>query len=224
MVFIKKLFIYIMSVYSLILSVKIFCPFLLVVAPFMNEHTPIGLVDIKKIDPTILVDLKYATTDNFTGQKIYASHLCWVHQDTAHALIRVQKELRALELSLKIWDGYRSPAAQQKLWDVCAARYPDETEREQYVSNPKKGGRHTRGTAVDVTLVDETGHELEMPTAFDDFSSKAWANDTTCTPRAQKNRDLLHKIMRRHGFEGIKTEWWHFDLKGWQDYPPLDVI
>jgi D-alanyl-D-alanine dipeptidase len=176
------------------------------------------LLDIKKLDPTIIIDLKYATKDNFTCQIIYPSSVCYVHKDTACALSNVQKELSSMKLGLKIWDGYRSPAAQQKLWDVCAARYPDETERELYVSNPKKGGRHTRGTAVDVTLVDHTGRELEMPTAFDDFSSKAWTNDATCTARAQKNRDLLHKIMHKHGFEEIKTEWWHFDLRGWQQY------
>lgn len=176
------------------------------------------LIDIKKLDPTIIIDLKYATKDNFTCQIIYPSSVCYVHKDTACALSNVQKELSSMKLGLKIWDGYRCPAAQQKLWDVCAVSYPDETERELYVSNPKKGGRHTRGTAVDVTLVNDKGNELEMPTAFDDFSSKAWTNDATCTARAQKNRDLLHKIMHKHGFESIKTEWWHFDLRGWQQY------
>ena len=96
------------------------------------------LIDIKKIEPTIIIDLKYATPDNFTGQTIYTSNVCFLHKDTAHALSQVQKELHSMKLSLKIWDGYRSLAAQQKLWDVCAARYPDEKEREQYVSNPKK--------------------------------------------------------------------------------------
>ena len=182
------------------------------------------LVDIKKLDPGIIIDLKYATTDNFTGQIIYTSSVCPVHKDTAQALLNVQKELKSMQLSLKIWDGYRSPLAQQKLWDVCADRYPDEKEREQYVSNPKKGGRHTRGTALDVTLVDANGKELEMPTGFDDFSAKAWVEDATCSAEAQKNRKLLHDVMRKHGFEGIKTEWWHFDLKGWRQYPPLDIL
>lgn len=177
------------------------------------------LVDINKIDSTIVTDIKYATKGNFTGQIIYLSSTCYVHKDTARALSNVQKELSSMKLRLKIWDGYRSPAAQQKLWDLCAARYPDEKEREQYVGNPKKGGRHTRGTAVDVTLVDEKGNELEMPTAFDDFSPKAWITDTACSAKAQKNRTLLREIMSKHGFEGIKTEWWHFDLKGWQNYP-----
>lgn len=182
------------------------------------------LVDINKIDSTIVTDIKYATKGNFTGQIIYLSSICYVHKDAARTLSNVQKELSSMKLRLKIWDGYRSPAAQQKLWDLCAARYPDEKEREQYVGNPKKGGRHTRGTAVDVTLVDEKGNELEMPTSFDDFSTKAWTTDTTCSAEAQKNRKLLHDIMIKHGFESIKSEWWHFDLKGWQRYPPLDII
>lgn len=182
------------------------------------------LVDIKKIDPSIVVDLKYATEDNFTGKSIYTSAVCFVHKDTARALIKIQSELRTKNLGLKIWDGYRSPVAQQKLWDVCADAYPDEKEREQYVSNPKKGGRHTRGTSVDVTLVDEKGNELIMPTGFDDFSIKAWTADTSCSVEAQKNRELLHVIMCKHGFESIKTEWWHFDLIGWRKYPPLEVL
>lgn len=179
------------------------------------------LVNIEQIEPTIIVDLKYATKDNFTGHVIYSSSICLVHKDTAQALVNVQKELRVHKVGLKIWDGYRSPAAQQKLWDVCAVQYPDENERADYVSNPKKGGRHTRGTAVDVTLVDEKGNELLMPTKFDDFSTKAWSDDITCGALVQKNRKLLHDIMHKHGFEGIKTEWWHFDLKGWQNYSPI---
>ncbi|CAN5164709.1 M15 family metallopeptidase [soil metagenome] len=188
---------------------------------FSLSNRCMALVDITKSDPTIIIDLKYATPDNFTGQTIYTSSLCLIHKDTANALVRVQKELNSMKLSLKIWDGYRSTAAQQKLWDVCAARYSDEKEREQYVSNPKKGGRHTRGTAVDVTLVDAQGNELLMPTGFDDFSTKAWSDDSSCCAQTQQNRKLLHGIMLKHGFEGIKTEWWHFDLKGWQNYPPL---
>lgn len=182
------------------------------------------LVDIKTIDPTIIVDLKYATADNFTGQIMYSSPICLVHKDTARALCAVQKDLRAQKLGLKIWDGYRSPAAQQKLWDVCAIQYPDEKEREKYVVNPKDGGRHTRGTAVDVTPVDEQGNELLMPTGFDDFTPKAWTDDGGCCAQAQKNRKLLHDVMRKHGFEAIKSEWWHFDLKGWRNYPPLDIM
>lgn len=222
--YMKKIFVCIINVnivYFLFLIVKTLFPFQDLV---MNEHFPEDLVNIQKIDSTIHVDLKYATADNFTGQIIYESGICYVHKDTAQALKNVQTELASLKLGLKIWDGYRSPAAQQKLWDVCAVRYPDETEREQYVSNPKKGGRHTRGTAVDVTLVDEHGVELEMPTGFDDFSPKAWATDTSSSARVQHNRDLLQKIMHKHGFEGIKTEWWHFDLKGWQNYKPLDLV
>ncbi|GMU19546.1 MAG: D-alanyl-D-alanine dipeptidase [Candidatus Babeliales bacterium] len=179
------------------------------------------LVNIKQIDSTIITDIKYATKDNFTGQIIYSSSVCLVHKNTAHALQAVQNELRSLKLGLKIWDGYRSLAAQQKLWDVCALQYPDEKEREKYVVNPKDGGRHTRGTAVDVTLVDAKGNELLMPTGFDDFSPRAWTADTSCCAEAQKNRKLLHDIMRKHGFEPIKTEWWHFDLKGWQQYLPI---
>lgn len=189
------------------------------ILPLISKNT--DLVDINKIDSTIVADIKYATKHNFTGQIIYPTSICYLHKDAAQALCNVQKELRSLNLGLKIWDGYRSPAVQQKLWDVCAKQYPDEKAREQYVSNPKKGGRHTRGTAVDVTLVDAHGNELIMPTGFDDFSTKAWADDASCCIEAQKNRKLLRDLMSKHGFDGIKTEWWHFDLKGWQNYQPI---
>lgn len=198
--------------------------FFYVIMLFFSISFTNDLVNIIKIEPTIIVDLKYATKDNFTEQIIYSCSTCYVHKDTARALKNVQKELNSMKLSLKIWDGYRSPAAQQKLWDVCAVRYPNEKEREKYVSNPKNGGRHTRGTAVDVTLVDENGKELKMPTRFDDFSVKAWTNDATCSVHAQRNRKLLHDIMHKHGFEGIKTEWWHFDLKGWRNYQPIILL
>jgi zinc D-Ala-D-Ala dipeptidase len=139
-----------------------------------------------------------------------------VRKEVAHALNAVQKELSRKGLGLKIWDAYRSLSAQWKLWKIC----PDE----KYVSDPRKGGRHTRGTAVDVTLIDlKTGKELEMPTGFDDFSEKAWNDYAGASSEAIKNRTLLRNVMIKYGFTGIATEWWHFDYKNWQEYPVLDI-
>ncbi len=174
-----------------------------------------SLVDIKTINPSIIVDLRYATTHNFTKQKIYTSMTCFLHKDTAHALDTIQKELAKRQLGLKIWDGYRSLAAQKKLWTIC----PDAN----YVCPPHKGGRHTRGTAVDVTLVDlKNNKELAMPTEFDNFTRKAWSEYQELSDDVKKNRTLLHTLMKKHGFESLKTEWWHFDLKGWRQYPVID--
>lgn len=175
-----------------------------------------ALVPLKKVIPTIVCDIKYATKDNFTGQQIYDSPECYVLAPVAKALKNVQQELSLQGLGLKIWDGYRPLAAQWKLWHIK----PDE----RYVCHPLKGGRHCRGTSVDVTLVNlKTGKELAMPTAYDDFSEKAWANYENLPAGIKAHRKLLNDIMVKHGFTGIKCEWWHFDYKGWQECPSLDV-
>ncbi len=182
-----------------------------------------GLVSMPSFDPTVFGDIRYATKNNFTGKQIYRKAKCYLLKNVAQALSIVQKELRAQHnVNLQIWDGYRPRSAQQALWDACADRYPDEKEREQYVSNPAKGGRHTRGTAVDVTLVDMQGNELPMPSDFDDFSQKARSDYDGCSAEAKKNRALLRHVMEKHGFNGIKTEWWHFDYQGWENCPPLN--
>lgn len=172
------------------------------------------LVDIQTFIPGIQVDLKYATADNFTGQVVYQFNCCLLHKDAALKLRDVQAELEVIGLSLKIWDGFRPMAAQWKFWEII----PDE----RYVSDPRKGGRHTRGTAVDVTLVAKDGSELPMPSDFDDFSEKAHRNYMEVSQEAIQNRELLETVMLKHGFIGLPTEWWHFDLLNWKNYPSLD--
>jgi zinc D-Ala-D-Ala dipeptidase len=192
----------------------------------MSKAATPELVNIKKINSTIGVDVVYATDKNFTGKVIYKSAQCYVLKEVAQALNDVQKELEKKNLGLVIWDGYRPMSAQKKLWDVCAVQYPDENERENYVSNPAKGGRHTRGTAVDVTLKNlQTGQLLEMPTAFDHFGKEAWRNyeGPLLTAEAKKNRALLEEVMTKHGFIGLPSEWWHFDFNNWKSCPPLDI-
>ena len=171
------------------------------------------LVNVHSLNPNIQIDLKYATPDNFTGQVVYDFAHCLLLESVARALDDVQRELELLGLGLKIWDGYRPIAAQWKFWEIC----PDP----RYVSDPRKGGRHTRGTAVDLTLVDAEGHELLMPTAFDDFTEKAHRNYTGTSEEALRNRTLLQTVMERHGFTGLATEWWHFDFKGWENCPVI---
>jgi len=119
-------------------------------------------------------------------------------------------------LSLKIWDGYRPFKAQEKFWKLI----PDP----RYVSNPKRGGRHTRGTAVDLTIIDKAGKELSMPSVFDDFSERAHKDYREASEQEIQNRELLKQIMEKHGFVGLPTEWWYFDLVEWEDYPPIEDI
>ena len=153
--------------------------------------------------PDILVDLRYATENNFTGQVIYDFEDVWLRYGTVKKLMAVQEELREKGLGLKIWDGFRPPSAQFKLWEVC----PDPT----YVSNPNKGfSSHSRGNTVDLTLVRSDGTELTMPTGFDDFSRLADRDYSDCTEEAAANALLLENLMKEHGFKPYSGEWWHF--------------
>lgn len=173
------------------------------------------LLEVRSLIPRIQVELKYATADNFTGQIVYHFHHCLLLKQAVLQLRDVQAELEIMGLGLKIWDGFRPRAAQWKLWDLM----PDE----RYVSDPRKGGRHTRGTAVDLTLVAKDGKELPMPSAFDDFSEKAHRNYMGATSEEIANRELLQRVMEKHGFIGLPTEWWHFDLVGWENDPSIDA-
>lgn len=172
-----------------------------------------GLVDVQTVIPGVVIDLKYATPDNFTGQIIYDFDTCFLRKEAAERLREVQEELRSLGLGLKIWDGFRPLSAQWKFWELV----PDE----RYVSDPRKGGRHTRGTAVDLTLITLDGVELEMPSGFDDFSERAHREFQGATPEAKSNSLLLETVMEKHGFQGLPSEWWHFDLVGWKTFPVL---
>lgn len=174
------------------------------------------LVNARGIHPPLLEEVRYATTYNFTGTVLYAFPAVFVHKDVAAALQNVQKDLQAEGLGLKIYDGYRPLSVQQLMWDLI--------RDERYVSDPSKNrGRHTRGTAVDVTLVDRMGNELVMPTPYDDFTEKAHRSAKSWTPEQRKNSEKLEAAMKKHGFLPYPYEWWHFDWQDWQNLPPLDI-
>lgn len=191
--------------------------FLIIIISFIMLFTTCcsknsSLVDLSSIDNTIILDIKYATDDNFLHRKVYPNAHAELLHDVAVELSKVQQELKSHGLGLKVWDAYRPLDTQVAMWEIL----PDD----RYVSNPAKGGRHTRGTAVDVTLVDlATGHELEMPTKFDDFSEKAHRNYQYLDSKIKSNVMLLQSIMEKHGFIGLPTEWWHFDYHDWEERP-----
>lgn len=169
-----------------------------------------AFVRVTKYIPEIRQELPYATEDNFTGQVIYDFPDAYLRWGTVKKLRAVSEELGQMGLGLKIWDGFRPVSAQFRLWQVC----PNPT----YVANPEKGfSSHSRGNTVDLTLVDETGQELEMPTAFDDFTAKADRDYSDCSETAAENARLLERMMEKHGFSGYFGEWWHFTDT--QDYP-----
>ena len=161
------------------------------------------LVAVADYLPEVPVELKYATTDNFTGQVIYEFSTVYLRYGTVMKLAAVQKDLQELGLSLKIWDAFRPVSAQHRLWEVCPDR--------RYVADPNAGfSDHSRGNTVDVTLVDSQGREVEMPTGFDDFTKKADRDYSDCSAAAGDNALILQVLMEKHGFSGYKNEWWHF--------------
>jgi D-alanyl-D-alanine dipeptidase len=190
---------------------------LLLVATRGLAAAPVAdLIPLESVRPPCLPEVRYATHGNFTGRVLYPTPRIFLHRDAARALARVQRDLRRRGLGLKVWDGYRPLSVQRKMWNLI--------RDERYVSNPDKNkGRHTRGTAVDVTLVDRLGRELPMPSDFDDFSVRAHRDYKGGTAEQRRNRRILEHAMQRHGFVGYPTEWWHFDLRDWQKYPPLDI-
>lgn len=172
------------------------------------------IVDLLSVDSTFVLDIRYATENNFTKVVLYPEARGKLRREAAESLAAVQRELKPMGLRLKIYDGYRPLSIQWKLWEVVP--------NEDFVANPKKGSRHNRGAAVDLTIIDSLGNELEMPTGYDDFTPNAsheWMDLPEC---ALKNRTLLKTIMINHGFLPIKSEWWHYDFKGWEQYDILD--
>ena len=161
------------------------------------------LVRVLDYIPTAMQELRYATADNFTGQVIYPFEDAYLRYGTVRKLKLVSEDLAELGLYIKIWDGFRPVSAQFTLWEVC----PNPT----YVANPNKGySSHSRGNTIDMTLVDENGQEVEMPTGFDDFSPRADRNYSDCTETAANNSKLLELLMEKHGFTGYYGEWWHY--------------
>lgn len=153
--------------------------------------------------PGVYQELMYATQENFTGQVIYDFQDAYLRYGTVKKLAGVCRDLAEMGLYIKIWDGFRPVSAQFALWEVC----PDPT----YVADPNVGfSSHSRGNTLDVTLVDENGVELEMPTGFDDFSAKADRDYSDCTAAAANNADILEILMEKHGFTGYAGEWWHY--------------
>lgn len=173
------------------------------------------LVDIRTINRNISLDIRYATANNFLKQKMYPIAKCALRNSVAQKLALVQTDLEKIGLGLKVYDCYRPFSVTKQMWEVM----PDPN----YVANPARGSRHNRGAAVDLTLVDRTGKELEMPTPYDDFTTKAHRNYQGGSAESRKNRQLLEDAMKKQGFIGITTEWWHFDSEDWEKFAILDI-
>jgi D-alanyl-D-alanine dipeptidase len=174
-----------------------------------------GLIDLEKLDNSFIIDIKYASADNFMGKKVYPVHKCVLQLQTAKKLIAANNRFKALDCKLKVLDAYRPLSVQKLMWEML----PDDN----FIAPPTRGSMHNRGTAVDVTLVNSEGQELEMPSPFDDFSEKAWITYNEGNPNLIENREFLAKIMVESGFKRISTEWWHFYDPDYSNYPVQNI-
>lgn len=174
-----------------------------------------GFVDLVTLDPSIRLDIRYATADNFTKSKIYDCARCLLRPEAAEAIVKANKALKNRGLTLVMFDCYRPRPYQQRLWD----KVPDPN----YVTPPTKGSMHSRGAAVDLSIVDAKGKELDMGTPYDFFGEKAHTDFTRLPAQVLANRTLLRKTLEAVGFKGIRTEWWHFSYQK-RNYPLSDYL
>lgn len=187
-----------------------------VLSPNVNAGGP--LVDIRSVDPTIVVELRYAGRNNMVGCALYPRGTCALARpEVASGLAVAQAFLRRYQLGLKIWDAYRPVSVQEKLWRT--------SHNNDYVANPEVGvgSLHSWGVAVDATLVDTWNRPVRMPSDFDNFTPAAMWHYAGPHPDIRAHVHLLQVAMRNAGFWGLRTEWWHFTIADWQKYLPNEA-
>ena len=173
------------------------------------------LVDVRSVDPTIVVELRYAGRNNLVGYPLYPQGTCALARpEVASGLAAAQTFLRRYQFGLKIWDAYRPVAVQEKLWHA--------SHNSDYVANPEigVGSLHSWGVAVDATLIDTWNRPVRMPSDFDDFTPAAMWRYAGPHADIRAHVHLLQMAMRNAGFWGLRTEWWHFTIVDWQKYLP----
>ena len=176
------------------------------------------LVELIKLDPGIKLDIRYATPNNLTGKPVYKEARAFLQRPAAEALAKVNNQLKSLGYGLLVFDGYRPWRVTKIFWDITSE------ENKKFVADPKKGSKHNRGCAVDLTLYDlATGREVEMTGVYDEMSERSYPYYTGGTAEQRKTRDLLRTTMEANGFTVYDYEWWHFDYRDWQSYRITNV-
>jgi D-alanyl-D-alanine dipeptidase len=179
---------------------------------------PVDLVEITSLDPTVRLDVRYATPDNFLSTPVYDEARAFLQRPAAEALVRAHRALAATGHGLLVHDAYRPWWVTKLFWDATPS------DRRAFVADPAKGSRHNRGCAVDLTLYRlPDGRAVEMPSLYDEMTERASPGYAGGPPEARRLRDLLRSAMESEGFTVYETEWWHFDYRGWSDYPILNV-
>ncbi|MFN3754079.1 M15 family metallopeptidase [Flavobacterium sp.] len=163
-----------------------------------------AFVNLKNYSNDFVYDMKYATSDNFLKEKVYPCGECFLRVKTVKSLLEANKTFLEKGFKIKLYDCYRPIAIQKKMWKIV----PNPT----YVANPKKGSIHNKGGAVDITLVDSLGVELNMGTKFDFFGEEASHNYPNLSEEIIANRKFLKEIMLQHNFKSFDSEWWHYNL------------
>ena len=169
-------------------------------------NRPAAMVDIRSFLPTVLLDLRYSSANNFMKMPLYPKiQTTYLRLEAAERLKLVQDSLYVRGLGIKIFDAYRPYSVTERMWNMV--------QDDRYAADPKKGSGHNRGIAVDLTLIDlKTGIELEMGTGFDNFSDSAHHSFSLLPKHCYRNRNLLRSLMEANGFKALETEWWHYSL------------
>ena len=171
--------------------------------------------EVTDLDASILLDLRYATTNNFMEEQVYECGRCFLRPAVAEAIVNAHRELQQKGLGLKMYDCYRPRPIQWKLWN--------KVPNPKYVADPRKGSMHNRGSAVDLTIVDDKGRELDMGTDYDYFGKEGWTFYEGSSQKVLDNRKLLRETLAKFGLKHIKTEWWHFAYRG-RSYAISDFV
>lgn len=176
------------------------------------------LVELVTLDPTIRLDIRYATRDNFLSTPVYTQARAFLQRPAAEALVAAHRELKQHGYGLLVHDAYRPWYVTRIFWDATPP------QQREFVADPAKGSRHNRGCAVDVTLYDlRTGEAVTMPGLYDEMSERSAADYRGGTVAQRRRRDLLRRVMERHGFAVLPNEWWHFDYRDWEQFPILNL-
>ena len=176
------------------------------------------LVELVQLDSTIKLDIRYATTNNFMKRKMYTQARAFLQRPAAEALVRVNAKLMQRGYGLLVFDGYRPWYVTKKFWEETPRH------KRKFVANPKKGSKHNRGCAVDLSLYDRaTGKEIAMPSPYDDFTAKSAAAYPGGTEEQRRARTVLRNVMESEDFVVNPDEWWHFDYKDWREYRILNI-
>jgi len=184
---------------------KLIITFLSVLLSFVVWGQQSDFVRLKDLSPDFVYELKYATPDNFLKQAVYDCGECYLRKSTAEALVKANEAFKQLGYRIKLFDCYRPLSVQKKMWKILPGTH--------YVANPAKGSKHNRGAAVDLTLVDAQGKELNMGTPFDFFGKEAHHTYTQHSKEVLENRKLLKETLDKFNFKSIYSEWWHYDYR-----------